>query len=297
MERQNVKIKRVKKGGDHGGHHGGSWKVAYADFVTAMMAFFLLMWLVTAKKMEEKVGIATYFNDYDITKGESDIKKKIDEKIKKYKLVLDQNSKDSQAIKLVLENNTAAARQILQDWKSEVQLKLNDVSDQIMVEITEDGAIMIQLVDKEGAPMFPPGSSDLSPVAKKILEVIWEKVKLEGVKIAIEGHTDAHRYSASGKTNWELSTERASAARKELERLGFQPENLLRVTGLADTKPISNDPFSPTNRRISLLLYYFTPPDPSAPIPETETGTEPSAQPTTTPGTTTPPATGTTSQK
>lgn len=256
MEKQVVTVKKVKKGKGHGGHHGGSWKVAYADFVTAMMAFFLLMWLVTAKKMEEKVGMAEYFKEYDVTQGEAAVKKKIDEKIKKFKLMMDQNAKDATPIKLILENNSQAAQQIMAEWKKEIQAKLNDVSDQIDIEVMPDGAINIQLVDNEGDFMFAPGSTELSPLAKKILGVIWEKIKLEGVRIAIEGHTDAHQYSANGKTNWELSTERASSARKELERLGFLPSNLIRVSGFADTKPISKDPFSPSNRRISLLLYY-----------------------------------------
>ncbi len=271
MEKQNVIIKKVKKRRSHGGHHGGSWKVAYADFVTAMMAFFLLMWLVTAKKVEDKVGIAEYFKEYDITQGESAIKKKIENKIKKIKLEFAQKSQGALPIKLIFDENPAVANQIMLDWENEVQLKLNEVADQIKLDSTEDGAIMIQLVDKEGTPMFPPGSAELSGVGKKILAVIWEKIKLEGVKIAIEGHTDASQYSANGKTNWELSTERASSARKELERLGLLPGSLIRVSGLADTKLISKNPFSPSNRRISLLLYYYLPQEPAM---ESNTATE-----------------------
>ncbi|MGE5341725.1 MAG: flagellar motor protein MotB [Candidatus Omnitrophota bacterium] len=280
MERQGVKIKKVKKGEDHKAH-GGSWKVAYADFVTAMMAFFLLMWLVTAKKMEEKIGLQEYFQEYDVTKGEADIKKKIDEKIKKLKITFNQADKDAAPIKPIFINKySEAARKIMDEWKNEIQQKLTDVSDQVMIEVTEDGALMIQLVDKEGAPMFAAGSTELTPMAKKIMAVLWEKIRQEGVKVAIEGHTDAHRYSAGGKTNWELSTERASSARRELERLGFLPSNLLRVTGLADTKPISADPFSPTNRRISLIFYYFNNPENPSLIPPSETGTESATPPT-----------------
>ncbi len=263
MERQGVVIKKVKKG-EHGGHHGGSWKVAYADFVTAMMAFFLLMWLVTAKNLQDKAGIATYFKDYDITKGEKDIKDKIKKEIDKINIMFESKDKDAVPIKINILNNSETAKKVLSEWRNEMQSKLDDVSDQVLIDVTEDGAIRIQLVDKEGLPMFAAGSAELTPLAKKIIGVIWEKIKIEGVKIAIEGHTDAHQYSASGKTNWELSTERASSARRELERLGLLPNHLLSVSGLADTHPISKDPYSPINRRISLLLYYFLPPEPSS---------------------------------
>jgi chemotaxis protein MotB len=269
MEKQGVAVKRIKKGG-HGGVYGGSsWKVAYADFVTAMMAFFLLMWLVTAKNLLDRAQIATYFKDYDVTKGEADIKQKM-EKVKKemtLKIVF-QNEQGALPIKpIFIDKNAETAKKIMAEWKNEIQQKLSDVSDQVLLDVTEDGAIQIQLVDKEGAPMFPGGSSELTPLAKKIISVIWDKIKTEDVKIAIKGHTDAYTYSAGQKTNWELSTERASAARKELEVHGLQPSQLIEVSGLADTKPIDKDPYSPVNRRISLLLYYFTPPTSMTPPP------------------------------
>ncbi|MCX6580609.1 MAG: OmpA family protein [Candidatus Aminicenantes bacterium] len=263
MEKQNIIIKKVKKHRPRAWRpQGGTWKVAYADFVTAMMALFLLMWINSAKNPGEKAGIAEYFKEYNVTKGEADIKQKIDTAIKKLNIVVNRSDKDALNVRAVFfDKNSAAAKKIVGDWQNQVQLKLSDVSNQVLIDSTDDGAVTIQLVDNEGVPMFPAGSSDLTPVAKKILAVIWEKIKKEDVKIAIEGHTDAYQYSASGKTNWELSTERASAARKELERLGFLPANLVRVTGLADTRPISGDRFSPSNRRISLLLYYFAAPN------------------------------------
>ncbi|HLP60402.1 MAG TPA: flagellar motor protein MotB [Candidatus Deferrimicrobium sp.] len=261
MERQSVNIKKIKKIKDHGWkYHSGTWKVAYADFVTAMMAFFLLMWILAAKNPQDKAGIAEYFKEYDITKGQAHIKEKIDMAVKRLNIVVDKSDKEAlNARAIFLDKNSEAAGKIVRDWKNQIQLKLIEVANQVWVDSADDGAIMIQLVDSDGLLMFPAGSSELTPVAKKILAVIWDKIKAEDVKIAIEGHTDAHQYTANGKTNWELSTERASAARKELERLGFLPGNLLRVSGLAATRPISDDIYSPINRRISLLLYYFSP--------------------------------------
>ncbi|MCU0287870.1 MAG: OmpA family protein [Acidobacteria bacterium] len=261
MEKQSVSVKKIKKIKDYGGkYHSGTWKVAYADFVTAMMAFFLLMWIIAAKNPQEKAGIAEYFKEYNVTKGKAHIQDKVDTAIKKLNIVVDKNDKEAfNARAIFLDKNSAAAVKIVQDWKNQIQLKLIEVSNQVWVESLDDGAIMIQLVDNDGMLMFTAGSSELTPAAKKVLAVIWDKIKAENVKIAIEGHTDAHQYTAGGKTNWELSTERASAARKELERLGFLPGNLLRVSGLAATRPISDDIYSPINRRISLLLYYFSP--------------------------------------
>ena len=258
-----VIVKKVKKKG-HGGHHGGSWKVAYADFVTALMAFFLLMWLVTAKKASDKVGLETYFKEYDITKGSEAVRKTIREKIGQYeaaqaaagnKSLVDLPQKPDAV--LFTEEST---RQIVGEWKTQIEGRLAEFSNQVLVDLSPDGAVMIQMVDKLGVPLFPTGGTELTDTARSILAVIWEKIRLENVKVAIEGHTDAYQYSRDGKTNWELSTERASAARKELERLGLPAYRLLRVTGLADTKPYSEDPYSPMNRRISLLLYYYTAP-------------------------------------
>jgi len=273
MAKQSITPKKIKKILQHGGHHGGSWKVAYADFVTAMMAFFLLMWLVTAKNMEQKVGVATYFEEYNVIEGKEGVKKKIDQKMKEYKIFVEGQRKIGVTLpeKPVIVKDTETAK-IVSEWKNQIEQKLANVSDQVLVEAMSDGAVMIQLVDNQGIPMFPTGSSNLTLTAHDIMGVLWDKIKNENVKIAIEGHTDAYQYSASGKTNWELSTERASAARKELERLGLPPNKLIRVAGLADTQPISNDPYSPLNRRISILLYYFT--TPTVPLPSPQPNTD-----------------------
>ena len=246
-------IKKVKKGG-HGGHHGGSWKVAYADFVTAMMAFFLLLWLLTMTSQEKRARIATYFKTFSLFEkgGTSMLMDKPGGTV---------GDSGGQFGKLETEEGKGASdvpsfspEKIQQGIKSEVASKLSDVQDQILVDVFA-GGVRIQLVDKEGKSLFPLGGSELSPKAKKILAVIAENIKSLNNKIAIEGHTDALHYSTSGYTNWELSTERASAARKELEKDGLNPDRLVMVAGYASTQPLIKDnPNDPRNRRISIIL-------------------------------------------
>ncbi len=244
-------IKKVKKGG-HGGHHGGSWKVAYADFVTAMMAFFLLMWLLNMTSAEKRAKLSYYFKTFSLfEKGGTS-------------MVMDKtggamgDSGTRFSVDSEIEGSGKAAgpspEAIEEKIKTEVKSKLNDVQDQIMVDLFE-GGVRIQLVDKEGQSLFPVGASEPSAKAKQILGVIAENIKTLGNKIAIEGHTDALNYSSSRYTNWELSTERASAARKELEKNGLDPDRLMMVAGYASTSPLIRDnPNDPRNRRISIIL-------------------------------------------
>jgi chemotaxis protein MotB len=140
--------------------------------------------------------------------------------------------------------------------KEEIEKKLSDVKEQIMVDVFEDG-VRIQLVDNEGKPMFALGGAEPSPSARKILNVLTETMKPLNNKIRIEGHTDAFSYASNRYTNWELSTERASSARRELEHCGLNPDRLARVSGYASTEPlIKDDPNDPRNRRISIILLY-----------------------------------------
>ncbi len=257
MEGEKVIVKKVRRGGGHGGHHGGSWKVAYADFVTAMMAFFLLMWLLTALKAKQKMEMAVYFKEYNALKGKKDIEQKIDMKMR---AVMEPQKPDGQGkgdLGVIDSGLTVERDQFMQAMRNEIEMRLNEVQGQVLVDVTPDGAVRIQLVDLEGSPMFLSGSPEMTPVAKRILAVITERIRNADVHIAVEGHTDAYAYSSGGLTNWELSTQRASAARRELEADGFSPDRLLRVTGLAATQPLVGDnPFDPRNRRISILVYY-----------------------------------------
>jgi len=244
-------IKKVKKGG-HAGHHGGSWKVAYADFVTAMMAFFLLMWLLNMTSAEKRAKLSYYFKTFSLFEkgGTSMVMEKtggaVGDSGSQFKLDGEVKGKEK--------SEAPTSEAIEEKIKTEVNAKLADVRDQVMVDLFE-GGVRIQLVDKEGQSLFPVGASEPSPKAKKILGVIAENIKSLDNRIAIEGHTDALNYSTSRYTNWELSTERASAARKELEKNGLNPDRLMMVAGYASTEPLIKDnPNDPRNRRISIIL-------------------------------------------
>lgn len=253
---KNIIIRKVKKAG-HGGHHGGSWKVAYADFVTAMMAFFLLLWLLSMTSAEKRARVSTYFKTFNIFEkagtsmmldapggavGDSGGSfGKMDKNMEK-------GASDTP--------QTHTAETFKDKLKGEIESKLGDVKDQVLVDVFE-GGVRIQLTDKEGKLMFPLGGSELSPAAKLILKVITENIKDNENRIAIEGHTDALSYSSNRYTNWELSTERASVARRELEKNGLNPDRLSRVAGYAASEPlIKENPSDPRNRRISIILLY-----------------------------------------
>ena len=248
---KSVIIKHVKKRVEEGGH-GGSWKVAYADFVTAMMAFFLLMWLITMVSPEKRISVATYFKHFTIFEksGSSFMEKNV-------AIVSETGGEISVPKEFVQGMKKEVTREELKEkLRSETEKQLADVKDQVIVEVFE-GGVRIQLVDKDGRQIFPLGSAEPTPTARKIFNVIAGSIKDVPNKIAIEGHTDALTYSSSRYTNWELSTERASAARKELEAYGLDPDRLARVSGFAATEPlIKGNPNDPRNRRISIILQY-----------------------------------------
>jgi len=249
---KNVIIRTVKKRAPEGGSHGGSWKVAYADFVTAMMAFFLLMWLITMVAPEKRARVATYFKHFSL------FEKSGISIMEKNAAILSETGGEMRIPKEMSQGaGTAMTREQLREkLKAETERKLADVKDQILVEVFE-GGVRIQLVDKTGQPLFSLGGTEPSPVGRKMLKVIAENVQDVDNKIAIEGHTDALTYNSSRYTNWELSTERASAARKELETNGLDPDRLAQVSGYAATQPlIRENPNDPRNRRISIIIRY-----------------------------------------
>lgn len=252
MKDQNTKIiiKKVRRRGEEGGH-GGSWKVAYADFVTAMMAFFLLLWLLSMVAPEKRARISTYFKHFSIFEqsGTSFMEKSSEmfsqagESVAKVPPEMDG--------KFTMKPETFKAA-----IKNAIEVKLGDIKDQVLVDIFE-GGVRIQLVDKEGLPMFDVGSSQPTTLAKRILQVIGDNVKALPNLVAVEGHTDSLAYVSSTYSNWELSTERALTARKELEKFGLNPARLTRVAGYADTVPfVQENPRDPRNRRISIILLF-----------------------------------------
>jgi len=251
-EQKAVVIKNVKKRVVAGGH-GGSWKVAYADFVTAMMAFFLLLWLITMVSPEKRARVASYFRHFSIhDKGGISF-------LEKNSAILNEAGGELHVPREMGRGNAGGLsprEELAGRLKRQVALRLGGAADQVIVELVPEG-VRIQLVDKEGSPIFPLGSARPSEAAVAMLRLIAENIRELGNRIVIDGHTDALSYSSNRYTNWELSTERASAARKILEENGLDPDRLARVAGFAATEPlVRENPNDPRNRRISITVLY-----------------------------------------
>lgn len=244
MAEQPIIIKKVKKKGGHG-HHGGAWKLAYADFVTAMMAFFLLMWLLGSVDEKVKKGISEYFQDpYRATKVDKGLVPSLDE--------TNPTELDKQAEK----EDTAQLENLR--IKIEKMIKMNDMldkmKDQIQLTITPEG-LRIQIVDDKKTPMFKLGSAATEPHIKLVLKELAPVINNLPNKITVNGHTDSKPFPDIRKTNWELSSERANAARYELTQGGYDEKKILRVSGLADSVAYNaKDPLDPMNRRISIIV-------------------------------------------
>jgi len=259
---QPIIIKKIKKGG-HGGHHGGSWKVAYADFVTAMMAFFLLLWLLSSTNQETLTGIADYFSSpsaIDAAGGASTSMIELGSNIDSSKGDGDQ-SKESDSFEYYSEAFQQMEIDRLEALKKDIEEvientpSIRDFKNQILIDITDEG-LHIQIVDDKNRPMFDSGSSALKSYAKKILNKITPILNEIPNKLSISGHTDASRYLRSdGYSNWELSSDRANAARRELVKSGTPISKIARVEGLASKFLLNQEkPFDPANRRISILV-------------------------------------------
>jgi len=259
-----VIIKKVKK--RHGeGHHGGSWKVAYADFVTAMMAFFLLLWLLSMVSTEKRAVMAEYFKNFSIFKesgktfqpGSAFV---ITDHIKKAEL---KPENVATSLRKAIRGKGAGQGGQAQAAAGQGAGQAEALMDQVRVDAVE-GGVRIQIIDKEGSPMFQLGSAEPTEKCREILAAVAEVVKEQDTKIAIEGHTDAAPFRGDQITNWELSTNRASAARRMLETNGTDPLRVARVVGYADTDLlVKESPKDPQNRRISIILLQ---PRDSAPV-------------------------------
>ena len=270
---QPIIIKRIKKGGH--AVHGGAWKIAYADFVTAMMAFFLLMWLLGSTAQGDLKGLSDYFTsplkvalsggsgagnstsmmpgggtDLSRSAGQgkpsgsapAPTKKQVAEAAKAE--VAKQDSKRLSALQAKIE-------QLIADTP-----KLNEYRSQIRMEVTPDG-LLIQIVDDQNRPMFASGSASVKSYMRDILREIGAALNGVENRVSLAGHTDATPYSGGngGYSNWELSADRANATRRELVAAGMPDDKLARVAGLAATSLLDeNDPKSPANRRISITI-------------------------------------------
>jgi chemotaxis protein MotB len=246
-----------KKAHGHGGHHGGAWKVAYADFVTAMMAFFLVMWII-GMDPNVKNSIEGYFsNPVGYKKGYSSGASPI--------------SVGSSPANIATTPVKLLARQVeearLGDVGGKIKSKLNeagltDIGDRIEIVKTNAG-LRIELAEgASGQEFFDVASSTMTPTMKKTLEIVAGELKPLNNPIIIEGHTDASRY-AGMYSNWELSADRANAARRVMEAAGLDEQRVVEVRGMAD-RELRNpaNPLDPKNRRITILLP-FTSDDPT----------------------------------
>jgi len=248
-------IKKVKKG--HGGAHGGSWKVAYADFVTAMMAFFLLLWLLAMVSPEKRAALSQYFKHFSLfDKGGHSFM------LEGQPQMVSQQGSTSPKQGLTFgsgDNKEITPKDISDKVKQTISDRLTSFKNQIMVDIFE-GGVRIQIFDLEGKSLFRPGSAELSTIAREIIKVVSESIKDIPNKIAVEGHTDSSPLRLGKISNWELSSERASSARRELESNGIDTTRIARVVGYADTEPLFvDDPNDTRNRRISLIILQKTP--------------------------------------
>jgi chemotaxis protein MotB len=259
MANDSIIIKKKKVSG-HGGHHGGSWKVAYADFVTAMMAFFMVMWIMGLSD-DTKASISGYFNDPNgFMKNPPRSKNVITaiNGVNKAKASSNQtSSKDGLGDYQGLSVSTAQEGQLIQKEITKQIIGIPDLKkmlDHIEVSVGQDG-IRIELLEDKGSVFFQSGQSVVSPTGRLILKKLSPVLVGTERFIKVEGHTDAQPYAGKVMTNWELSGQRAMAVRQILALTGVPTDRFKGVVGLADTAlKIPGKPLSPKNRRVTLLL-------------------------------------------
>jgi len=256
MEERPIIIKKIKK--KSAGAHGGSWKVAYADFVTAMMAFFLLLWLLSMVSPDKKAALSEYFKNYSVFKeiGASMLGGKESSIVNTQIQVVQGQAGRAPRQEMVdpAKSLTPTKEEIEKRLKTSIAEKLESLKDQVLIDIVNTG-VRIQIVDKEGSEMFRLGSADPTDRAREVLKVVGDVIAELPNRVVIEGHTDAAPFRGAQNTNWELSTSRASSARRELEKSGLDPSRISKVIGYADQELlIPEDPRDARNRRISIIL-------------------------------------------
>ncbi|WP_127477515.1 flagellar motor protein MotB [Sulfurivermis fontis] len=265
-KKQPIVVKKIKKGGH--GHHGGAWKVAYADFVTAMMAFFLLMWLLGSTTQEERAAIADYFQNPSAIQGPGGASTSMiklggslevprGEKEPMRDASGETAKPTPEEIAEIIEDK-ARLDELMQKLKEQIESTptLKDFKDQLLLDITSEG-LRIQIVDRENRPMFDLGSTRLKPYTRAILRELTRTINEVPNHISLTGHTDATPYSReiTDYSNWELSADRANAARREMLAAGMPERKFGRVVGLADSVMFDKENrFNPVNRRISIVV-------------------------------------------
>lgn len=232
----------IKKKIGHGGHHGGAWKVAYADFVTAMMALFIVLWLLSSSS-KVKIAVAGYFNDPK------------------------SSHKETGSDKLGNDDSIPIDKKNVEQLKEQIQKAIKDqknlekLAKQIEITITPEG-LRIELIEDKNGTFFQSGSAKLSDTGQQLVGMLAGQLKPLPNHLFLEGHTDAQPYSSeTGYSNWELSADRANAARRLLQADGVTQDRISQIRGFADQMlRVKNDPFDPTNRRISLIVQWVDAP-------------------------------------
>jgi len=252
----------IKKKAGHGGHHGGAWKVAYADFVTAMMALFIVLWLMnSSKQLQEAVG--GYFKDPTGTSRK-----------------VGTNQAGSGENFALTKQNMAQLKEQLQKSIKQIT-NFDKLKNQIQMTVTAEG-LRIELLETSNGTFFESGSPSLNADGKDLLLALSQEIGKLPNNISIEGHTDAKPYNGRADYgNWELSTDRANAARRIMQGNGLRDNQVTQVRGYADQKlRVPTNPLEPSNRRVSLIVQYIvkdededdkpTPTPPTAPEPSAE---------------------------
>ena len=240
----------IKKKSGHGGHHGGAWKVAYADFVTAMMALFIVLWLMNADKPVQE-AVSGYFRDPNGV------------------------SKLSGTNHNGVADNVALKKEDMHKLKDELMRSiqhvdpLNKLKEQIEITITDEG-LRIELMESAKGTFFELGSARPTPALTEVLNVLAAELGKLPNRLSIEGHTDSKPYSGNAAyDNWNLSTDRANAARQLMQSRGMRANQVSQVRGFADQRlRLPKDPVNPSNRRISLIVQYVGKDGAEVPVPE-----------------------------
>lgn len=267
-------VKRKKAAS--GAHHGGAWKVAYADFVTAMMAFFMVMWLVAAVSKEERAAIFDYFKNPSMEPGKSSRPApgqmgpggastspiNLGGGLDAPKSILTHSpgagapASPTELVKQAAEVEKKKLESLMEDLRkaaSESQA-LKPFKDQLLLDITPEG-LRIQIVDEENRPMFDLGSSRLKDYTQTILSTLATYLNTVPNRVSLSGHTDVRPYPGRSYSNWELSADRANAARRALEQGGLEPQKVARIVGLSSSVLFDKEhPEDPINRRISIIV-------------------------------------------
>ncbi|MFL9710208.1 flagellar motor protein MotB [Methylobacillus sp. Pita1] len=274
MAQENVRIV-VKRANKHGAsRHAGAWKIAYADFVTAMMAFFLLMWLLGSTSKADLEGISEYFkmplkvamqggpglgaSDSVLRGGGTDVTK-VQGQIRKSDDIEARKKPDLKAAKQTVAKADMERLKVLKkriEDAIEASTTLRQFKKQLLLDITTEG-LRIQIVDEQNRPMFASSKAELQPYARQILHEIGQLLNDVPNKISLSGHTDSAPYPSGERyySNWELSSDRANASRRELVAGGMKEEKLLRVVGLSSAVLFDKEnPLNPVNRRISIII-------------------------------------------